>query len=284
MKITFWGVRGSIATSGPEFSAVGGHTTCLEVGLGSERLILDAGTGLRGLGQKLLAEAGAGRGKLDVNFLFSHLHWDHIQGFPFFGPAFVPNAKLSLYGPIDEDGVTTLEGALDRQMTPPLFPVRLSQMAAEKHFATLRGGDQLQLGPFSVRAESLHHPQGTLGYRIEAGGRSFCFATDVEHIEGEAIDPRILSLAHGVDLLVYDAQYTPAEYAGGPGVGPSKRGWGHSTHTAAAVIARAAGAKRLALFHHDPAHDDRMIAQMEADAAGLFPGAFAAREGASVEL
>lgn len=284
MKITFWGVRGSIATSGPEFTAVGGHTTCLEIGLGEERLIIDAGTGLRGLGQKLLAEAGQRGGKVDVNFLFSHLHWDHIQGFPFFGPAFLASSKLSLYGPIDDDGITTLEGALDRQMTPPLFPVRLSQMAAEKNFNTIRSGDQLDLGPFRVRTRALFHPQGSLGYRIEAGGRSVCFATDVEHVEGEAIDPSILELAQGVDLLIYDAQYTPAEYAGGPGVGPSKRGWGHSTYTAAAAIAKASGAKRLALFHHDPGHDDRMIARMEADAATLFPGAFAAREGASLEL
>jgi phosphoribosyl 1,2-cyclic phosphodiesterase len=282
MKVTFWGVRGSIATSGPEFSRFGGNTTCLEVGEGDSRLILDAGTGLRGLGQKLLAEASASGRKVDVRFLFSHLHWDHIQGFPFFGPAFVPGTKLALHGPKDEDGVTTLEGALDRQMTPPHFPVRLSQMAAQKVFHTIACGDALEHEPFKIRTRALSHPQGSLGYRIEANGRSICFATDVEHVDGGEIDEAILDLARDVDLLIYDAQYTPAEYAGGPG--PSRKGWGHSTYAGAAKIAKAAGAKRLALFHHDPGHDDATVEAIERGAQGLFYPSFAAREGATVDV
>ena len=275
MKLTFWGVRGSIATSGPEFARIGGNTTCLEVAHDRSRLILDAGTGLRALGAKLMAEAREkGRG-VEASFLFTHLHWDHIQGFPFFAPAFVPSTKLSLFGPVDEKGVG-LEEVLSRQMQPPSFPVPLSAMASEKTFATIGTGRELSIGPFDVRMRALCHPQGSLGFRIEAGGRSLCFATDTECDQKE-IDPSILDLARGVDLLVYDAQYTEAEYA-------SRKGWGHSTYVTAALIACAAGAKRLALFHHDPSHDDDAVEAIERDARSIFVHAFAAREGLTVDV
>lgn len=281
MEITFWGVRGSIATSGPQFARIGGNTTCLEVQHDGERLILDAGTGLRGLGEKLIAEARALGRRIKATFLFSHLHWDHIQGFPFFAPGFRPDTELALYGPRDESGLSGLEEALARQMQPPSFPVPLAAMASKKEFFTLQCGDVLGSGPFDVKTRALCHPQGSLGYRIEAGGRSFCFATDVEH-RSDGIDPAILELARGVDLLVYDAQYTVEEYEGRHG--PSRKGWGHSTYVAAAEIARAAGAKNLALFHHDPMHDDALVEAIEREAKAIFPASFAAREGATVRL
>ncbi len=275
MKLTFWGVRGSIATSGPEFSRIGGNTTCLEVTHGGARLILDAGTGLRALGTRLCAEARENGGGVEASFLFSHLHWDHVQGFPFFAPAFMPSTKLSLYGPCDERGVG-LEQVLSQQMQPPSFPVPLSAMAAEKTFTAIGSGSELAIGPFEVHMRALCHPQGSLGFRIEAGGRSLCFATDTEHDDKE-IDPSILELARGVDLLVFDAQYTEEEYRG-------RKGWGHSTYVTAALIACAAGAGRLALFHHDPAHDDDAVEAIERDARGIFGSTFAAREGLTVDV
>ncbi len=278
MKVTFWGVRGSIATSGSRFARFGGNTTCLEVTHGDAQLVFDAGTGLRALGQKMMEE---GRAQRDVTFFFSHLHWDHIQGFPFFTPAFVPGTKIELYGPVDEDGVTTLYDALDQQMKPPCFPVTLDMMASEKHFTTVASGDTVSTGPFDVSMRALNHPQGSLGYRIEVGGRSVCFATDTEHHEG-AIDDAILDLARDVDLLIYDAQYTEDEYEGR--AGPPRKGWGHSTYVAATEIARAAGAKQLALFHHDPMHDDAMVERMEQDAKTRFANTFAAREGLEIDV
>lgn len=272
MKITFWGVRGSIATSGPSFAAYGGNTTCLEIEHGGERLVFDAGTGVRALGQKMMQEAGEKK----ATFFFTHLHWDHIQGFPFFTPAFLPDTLLDLHGPIDEDGVKTLRDALDAQMRPPCFPVPLDAMASTMSFSTVASGHAVATGPFEVSMRALSHPQGSLGYRIEAGGRSVCFATDVEHRE-DGIDEAILALAKDVDLLIYDAQYTEEEYA-------SRKGWGHSTYVAATEIAKAAGAKQLALTHHDPAHDDAMVAKMEADAKTLFVNTFAAREGLSIDV
>lgn len=281
MQVTFWGVRGSIATSGAEFARFGGNTTCVEVTSGTHRLILDAGTGLRGLGQKILAESRALGAPVAATFLFSHLHWDHIQGFPFFGPLFLPSTSLQLYGPRDEDG-SDIEAALTRQMQPPHFPVPLGVTAAEKRFATVEAGDVLEIGPFRVEARGLCHPQGTLGYRIEAEGRVLCFATDTEHHLGEALDEHLLVLARDADLVIHDAQYTEAQYAGRDG--PARKGWGHSTYLTAVAAARAAGARRLALFHHDPGHGDDLVEAIERDARDHFLGAFAAREGAVIDV
>lgn len=280
MEITFWGIRGSIAVSGPEFARFGGNTTCIEVAHEGERLILDAGTGLRALGEKLLAEAKVLGRRVAATFLFSHLHWDHIQGFPFFGPAFRPDVDLELFGPADDDGVGLAE-ALARQMQPPSFPVPLTAMGARKTFHTISSGDRLERRGFEVKTRALSHPQGSLGYRVEVGGKSFCFATDVEH-RADGIDDAILELARDVDLLVYDAQYTVPEYEGT--VGPSRKGWGHSTYVAACEIARASGAKSLGLIHHDPTHGDAVIEAIEHEARALFPACFAAREGTSIRL
>lgn len=280
MDITFWGIRGSIAVSGPDFARFGGNTTCIEVAHDGERLILDAGTGLRALGEKLLAEARVLGRRIATTFLFSHLHWDHIQGFPFFGPAFRPDVELELFGPCDDDGVGLRE-ALARQMQPPSFPVPLSAMASHKTFHTLTSGDVLARRGFEVKTRALVHPQGSLGYRIEAGGKSFCFATDVEH-RADGIDDAILELARDVDLLVYDAQYTVPEYEGVGG--PSRKGWGHSTYVAATEIARASGAKALGLIHHDPTHGDAVVEAIEHEARALFPATFAAREGTTIRL
>lgn len=276
MHVTFWGVRGSIATSGPEFAGVGGNTTCVEVEAGGERLILDAGTGLRGLGTKLSTEARLLGKPVHATLLFSHLHWDHIQGFPFFAPAFAPNASLDLYGP--SEGSVTLEEAMRRQMQPPLFPVRLDDMGSTKRFQTLSNGTELEIGGFRIRARALEHPQGTLGFRIEHGGRSLCFATDTEHPADGSVDEALIDLARDVDLFVCDGQYTEAEYEGRDGCGPSRKGWGHMTYVAATRAARAAGAKRLVLTHHDPGHDDAFVRRIERDAATFFSATRAARE------
>jgi len=283
MKITLWGVRGSIATSGPEFARVGGDTTCVEVQAAGARLIVDAGTGVRALGAELLREARMLGRAVEATFLFTHLHWDHIQGFPFFAPAFVPGSMLELYGPTNADG-STLEQVLCRQMQPPSFPVPLGAMAAHKIFGVVAPGDELRVGPFRVRALALRHPQGSLGYRIDALGQSVCIATDTEHPGDGSVDESLLELGRDVDLLIHDAQYTDAEYEGRSATGPCRKGWGHSTHLAAAEAARAVRAKRLLLFHHDPTHDDDMVDAIECDARRHFASCRAARQRACVEL
>lgn len=279
LDVTFWGVRGSIAVSGEGFRRYGGNTTCLEVRCGQQRIIVDAGTGLQALGGKLMAESQAQGAPVKATMLFTHLHWDHIQGFPFFAPAFLPSTELDLYGPCSEG--QTLRGALEAQMRPPQFPVPLDAMASAKRFHTLDDGDAVQVGEITVRTRRLDHPQGVLGYRFEAGGRAICFATDTEHPADGSVHEGLLELARGADLLIYDAQYTPDEYAGRRG--PCRRGWGHSTYEAAAEIARAAEVSRLVLFHHDPTHEDDVVDAIAAEARGLFPWTQAAREGLTLE-
>jgi phosphoribosyl 1,2-cyclic phosphodiesterase len=266
--VRFWGVRGSIAAPGPATAGVGGNTSCVEVRCGERLLILDAGTGLRALGDELMR-----RGERRADLLLSHLHWDHIQGLPFFVPLYVPGSELSIHGPAWGHG--GLGGALGRQMAAPGFPVEFTDVAAHVLLSELRHRSRLQSGEVTITAAKLNHPGGVLGYRLEAGGRSLVYATDTEHFE--CIDPALRELAEGADLLIYDAQYTPEEY-------PAKAGWGHSTFEAACQLARSAGVQQLALFHHDPRRDDAGVAIVEERARALFPNTIAAREGLCIEL
>ena len=274
MEVRFWGVRGSVAASGSQVARIGGNTSCVEVVSQDHRLILDAGTGLRGLGDEL-----ARTGKpLKATLLFSHLHWDHVQGFPFFGPAYNPASELTLYGP-GVRGEGDLRTVLSRQMEPPNFPVLLSAMRAKMTFDTARPGQQFEVGPFVIRPFQVPHPNGCLGYRIEADGKSFVYMTDVEVSLG-ALSSEIHSAIAGADALCLDAQYTPDEYQGA--VGPPRKGWGHSTMIDAAKIAFAAQVRRLFLFHHDPAHNDDQVEMMAEDARSYFAATEPAREGKRV--
>lgn len=269
LTIRFWGVRGSIASPGPETVKTGGNTPCVEVRCGDTRIVLDAGTGLRGLGQRMLRE-----GVRELTLLSSHTHWDHIQGLPFFLPAWLPGHRVTIAGP------SSIREALEAQMTPPCFPVALTDMKADLEVRPLASGDRIAVGPLSVRAAALNHPGGVLGYRIEHRGASVVYATDTEHYA--CPDPHLVELARGADALIYDAMYTPDEYAGR--VGPAKVGWGHSTWEAGVAVAEAAGVDRLVLFHHDPQRTDEGVDAIEREAALRRPGTIAAREGDELSL
>ncbi len=272
MQVRFWGVRGSIAVSGERFADTGGNTTCVEVNYGGHRLVLDGGTGLRALGEYI------GFRPITATLLFTHVHWDHIQGVPFFTPAFHPDSDLHLVGVRRDSG--TLRDALARQMTPPGFPVGLSALVGARRFEDVEGRQPFDLGPFHVIPLEQDHPDGVVAYRIEAGDRALVFATDVEHRDG--VDRRLVELSEGADLLVHDAQYTHQEYEGEGG--PARVGWGHSTWRDAVDVARQGSVGQLALFHHDPTRHDLGISAIERAAQADFPGAFAAREGLAVAL
>jgi phosphoribosyl 1,2-cyclic phosphodiesterase len=274
MRITFYGVRGSIASPGPDTAGVGGNTSCVDIQCGSTQLVLDAGTGLRRLGERMATE---GR-PVDATLLLSHLHWDHIQGLPFFVPAYLPSTRLGVVGPAG--GPMSLGEALAHQMTAPVFPVRYGELGARIELREVRPGASFDVGEARVTAARLNHPGGVLAYRIDHDGRSVVHATDTEHYA--CIDPALRALADGADVLVYDAQYTPEEYRGDRG--RSKVGWGHSTYVAGAEVARAAGVGQLVLFHHDPSRDDAGVAEVEERARGLFAATVAAREGLVLEL
>lgn len=274
MEVRFFGVRGSIAVSG---SRIGGNTACVEVTSQGERLILDAGTGLRALGEVMMRE---GARPQRATMFFSHLHWDHVQGFPFFSPAYLPTTELTLFGP-GEDGARELESVLSRQMQPPQFPVPLSTMRSRMTFGSARSGHTVEVGPFRVTPFEVPHPNGCLAYRIEADGHSFVYATDVE-VPAAGLTREAARWMEGTDALCLDGQYTPDEYTGK--VGAPKQGWGHSTMVDAAQVARAVDAKRLLLFHHDPAHNDDQVEWMAEEARQHFVASEPAREGMRLML
>lgn len=269
LNVRFWGVRGSVPSPGPSTAGVGGNTSCVELRCGDELIVLDAGTGIRRLGETLMRRASP----VSATLLFSHVHWDHIQGFPFFGPLFHPDTRLELIG---RPEVGTLKDVLTRQMTYPTFPVDLASVPARLQFREVPDRP-FRVGAFEVQAAPLHHPNGCLAYRVSALGRSVVYATDTEPHDDGSLDTALVELARGADVLIYDAQYTPDEYA-------HKRGWGHSTWTEAVRVADAAQVGHLVLFHHDPGHDDDAVAEIERAAAARFSSTCAAREGLEIVL
>lgn len=272
MNILFRGVRGSMASPGASTAYVGGNTSCVEINAGGERIVLDAGTGLRGLGEELICKPLSDE-TYKTTILLSHVHWDHIQGLPFFTPIYVPGYEIDVIsGP---NGVMPLDEALRRQMSPPFFPVCYDELPSRMQSRDMRPGATFAVGAVEVTMARLNHPDPVYGFRLDWNGVSVVYATDTEHYS--CVDPTLRKLAAGADVLIYDAQYTPEEYRGE--IGPSKVGWGHSTYEAAIELARAADVRQLVLFHHDPKRDDRGVAMMEDRARALFANTVAAREG-----
>lgn len=276
MNVTFWGTRGSIATPGPETAAYGGDTSCVAIaGIDPEHLvILDAGTGIRRLG----SEIGPRVRRIDL--LLSHLHLDHIVGLGFFAPLFRPDVAVSVWAP---PSTTPLLERLGRYLSPPLFPVRLRDLACELE---LRDAPEEPVvrGAFTIRAVPVIHPDTAVGYRVEAGGHVIAYLPDHEPALGPSFPFEMTwtsgaTIALDADLLIHDGQYAPDEYT-------ERVGWGHSSTLDAVAFAELTRARALALFHHDPWHDDSRVAHMtrEAQAATGAVTVTAARQGATVTL
>ena len=272
VTVRFWGVRGSIATPGPDTVRYGGNTSCVEVGIGDRVFIFDAGTGLRLLGESLLAR----HGEVDADLFFSHTHVDHVCGLPFFRPAFLPASRLRFWaGHLLPDN--TLKGVLSEMMQAPLFPVPLDILQARIDYTDFPCGVVLNPAPdVTLRTAPLNHPNGATGYRIEHGAKAVAYLTDTEHRPGE-LDRNVLKLADRADLMIYDSTYTDEEY-------PSRVNWGHSTWQEAVKLAKAAHAKTLVIFHHDPGHDDEFMDRIAAAAEKARPGTLVAREGMVLRL
>jgi phosphoribosyl 1,2-cyclic phosphodiesterase len=267
--VRFWGVRGSIAAPGPATARYGGNTSSIEVRCGGRLLLLDAGTGMRYLGNSLLGE-----GPLDADILLTHTHFDHVCGLPFFKPFFEPKNRFRLWAG-HLDGELNLQRVLREFMMAPLFPVPPDVFRAAIEYRDFRGGATLPLerAPgVTVRTAALNHPNGATGYRIEYGGKSVCYVTDTEHVPG-APDAKVLGLIAGADIVIYDCMYTDEEYA------RSYVGWGHSTWQEAVRLCKAARVKKLVVFHHDPDHDDDRMDAIGREVAAAMPGALVAREG-----
>ncbi len=251
MNVTFYGVRGSCPCSGDRYRRYGGNTSCLVVGIdGDEPLIVDLGTGLRALGDVLHKEVRSIGTPLHATALLTHLHFDHILGIPFFAPLHDPGARLTVHGPAQPKG--SLKDALHAAVQPPVFPIHMEQFRGELITVDTREED-FSIGSAKVMARSIPHSGNTLGYRIEADGRSLAYLPDHQApLDRRTIPDAVLELCHDVDLLVHDGQYTEDEFA-------AKADWGHSTAAFAVHVAAESGARRLLLSHHDPSHTDREV-------------------------
>ncbi len=273
MRIRFWGVRGSTPTPEPRKARYGGNTPCIEVRLENQTLIiLDCGSGLRQLGSSLQSEY-CDR-PLQAHIFFTHFHWDHIQGVPFFPPLYKPGNAFHFYSVLRRG--TELKDTIEGQMTKPYFPVNMSAMQSARTFHNL-DERPVEIEGARISSAALNHPQRCVGYRLEADGGVFALATDTE--PGSPVhDQNLRDLARNADVLVYDAQYPPEQLAG------EKRGWGHGSWAEGVKIARDAGVKRLVLFHHDPTSDDAYVDSLVARAREEFPNVTAAAEGLIIEL
>jgi len=272
--IHFWGVRGSIASPGPETVRYGGNTPCIEMRVGGERLIFDGGTGIRILGQSLLSQM-----PVEAYMFFTHSHWDHIQGFPFFVPAFIKGNRFHIHGTPAPNGAT-IKQRLNDQMLHPNFPVPLQIMGADLNFYDLQMGEKLEIGEITVENAKLNHPGEATGYRVSWKGYSAAYVTDTEHFP-DRLDENVLWLARNADVLIYDATYTDEEYHS---PATPKVGWGHSTWQEAVKVAEAAKVKKLVIFHHDPLHNDDFLDRVAEQATQRFPDTIMAREGLSIQL
>nr|WP_326520906.1 MBL fold metallo-hydrolase [Leptothoe kymatousa] len=243
--------------------------------INGERLIFDGGTGLRELGQHILVEGQA----VHASLFFTHSHWDHIQGFPFFVPAFLPSNQFEVYGVISPNGAT-IEQRLNDQMLHPNFPVPLQIMQAQLKFCDLSIGETVAVGDINVMNALLNHPGEAVGYRVEWNGLAAAYITDTEHFP-DRLDENVLYLAQNADVMIYDCTYTDAEYHSETS---SKVGWGHSTWQEAVKLAKAANVKKLVVFHHDPLHDDDFMDDIGYKTAAEFPNSIVAREGMVLDL
>jgi len=295
-RVRFWGVRGSIPTPGPSTVRYGGNTSCVEIRADGQIIILDAGTGLRPLGLELIAEFD--NQPLDLTLLLSHTHWDHIEGLPFFQPVYRANSRLRILG--YEGARRGLDSVLSEQMESPFFPIGLREVPSNIRIEELKEL-KFTIGPVRVEACFAHHPGTCVGYRLFTSAGSICFFPDNEPHYGydgskknatkdpealrfaEQQEQQMINFIRGADLLIIDSQYDREEY-------PAHMGWGHGCLDHVVDIAVRAEVKRLFLFHHDPAHDDKKISEMVAYARKLVKAAKsslqveAAQEGVTAEF
>lgn len=306
IRLRFWGVRGSIPCPGPETAKYGGNTACLELRFGEEErlIIIDAGSGIRELGNYLMKH-DLPRGAIKTKIYLTHTHWDHIMGFPFFTPNFIPGSEIEIYGPVSYED-DTLDKVVGGQLSYRYFPIRQSELAAEIQYFNLKEGS-FDLGDgLWVTTKFLNHPILVLGYRFQYKGKVICTAYDTEPFrnvfaqspdspgydeesvrEGELVaqeeNEKVLQFISGADVLIHDSQYTQAEYLS------SKLGWGHSSFEYAINSAHKAGVKKLLLFHHDPLRSDQELADLHEKYNSIVEGRTnleieIAREGMEVEI
>ena len=268
LKLKFYGTRGSIPISEPGFYEFGGNTTCISVtnNQNNRIAIIDAGTGIRKLGKEIEQDPSISK---DIYLAFTHFHWDHIQGFPFFKPAYNPDKTLNIITMGRQRPLMNIKSLFDFQMHEVFFPVKLDEMGAKMNFLTPK--DEIELfGETLVTVRKHNHPGTAYSMRLYWREKVIVICTDIEH--GKKIDPRIVNLARGADILIHDGQYTPEELE-------THRGWGHSSYDQAIDVAEQAGCKMLIITHHDPDHNDEFLFRIEKKCRERFRDCLLAREG-----
>ncbi len=276
MKITFWGARGSRPVPGKDTLIFGGNTPCVSLEIDGKLLIFDSGTGICNLGNKLAQDIKS----VKAHIFISHTHWDHIQGFPFFTPAFVKGNEFVVYG---QNKINlNFANLMKNQMVFPHFPVQLEQMAAKISFVEIDSEAEFIVEEgITVRTIRGNHPGGCLYYRVDYHGKSCCYVSDVEHYS--CVDNYLKSFIENSDIVIYDSNFTDSEYEGTAGYN-TKIGWGHSTWQEGIKLVKAAGADTLILFHHASHRTDEEMLRIEAQAKQKYPKCIAAREGSTITI
>jgi phosphoribosyl 1,2-cyclic phosphodiesterase len=266
-QVTFWGVRGSYPQCGGEYVRVGGHTSCVGVEVGNRYFLLDAGTGIVNAGNDVIQ-----KGIKEVTLFISHPHADHISGFAFFKPLHVADFHLSIIAGRPLAGHRgSIQAVLGHIISPPYFPLQWDKIACRKTCRDVTSGVSFSLGTVKISTIPLNHPGGSCGYRIECDGKSICYITDMAPLFLGTPDSMLTNFVRDTNLLIYDSMFTEAEFACRPD-------WGHSTWNQAIQLAKAASVDRLALFHHNPDHNDDFMDTLEQQARVEFPKAFVARQ------
>lgn len=268
-EVRFWGVRGSIPAPGPETVSYGGNTSCIEMRVAGKHLIFDGGTGLRMLSNHIAPQM-----PLEAYMFFTHYHWDHIQGIPFFAPLFIPSNHLKIHGTVPPESESLEQHFLERVLHAN-SPVPSPKLKADLKFSDLEPGDVMNIDDIRIETGLLNHPNGAMGYRVTWRGHTAVYCTDTEHYP-DRLDEDVLHLARDADVLIYDAMYTDDEYYNPKS---PKVGWGHSTWQEGVKVAKAAGVKRLVIFHHEPNHSDEFLDRLCIEVQEAFPKAVLAREG-----
>lgn len=288
--VTYYGIRGSIPVAGKDFDKYGGNTTCITVETDDGLFIVDAGSGIRNLGEELLKRKTPQDSlqPIDAYLLFTHTHWDHIQGFPFFVPAYIKGNRFAIFGETKEVALDVnatkassteqwdIKKILYMQQSFMYFPASTMSMPSEKTWHSLQSGVAITKGNTKILPFRQNHPNSSLGFRFEHQGKVFVFSTDIEYTK-EMHEP-FLEFAQGAQVMAFDCQYTPDEYAKG------KVGWGHSTYEQASWLAKDLNLPELHMVHHDPAHTDKMLDAIQSQARKLFADSHAITEGFSFSL
>ena len=270
--VKFWGVRGSVACPGQDTIRYGGNTSCIEVHCGDYNFIFDAGTGLKTLGDHL----PPGK-QLNYDIFFSHTHMDHVNGFPFFKPAYSPATRLKLWAGHLKPNGNSIEQIIRNLMDQPFFPITVDLLAATLIFNDFTYGETITISDkITIQTAKLNHPGGATGYRVNYDGRSLCYVTDTEHKPGQP-DENILKLIEGADIFIYDCTFTDEEF-------PTYVGWGHSTWQEGARLATQAGVKNFVVFHHDPAHHDEFMDGVAKELHAMRPASIVAKEGSTLYI